>query len=343
MRFSFIVAALLAVVLSFPIPALAWGAVGHRIINNTAARSLPATLPAFVRSPEAIAEITTLGPEADRLRSAGTVYAADFDPAHFLDLDDDGTVAGIVPLTQLPPSREAYDTAVRTGHAEGRAKADEYSTGYLPYSIADGYLQVEEDFAIWRFDTYGEQHAASADDRASFAADRKLREIVTIRDIGYFGHFVADGSQPLHVTVHFNGWGDFPNPNNYTESKQFHAKFESAFVSQHESADTVLPLIGAYATSSAPILSRVGTYLAATNSHVADTYKLEGAGAFDAATPQAVRFTAERLAAGAQMLRDLIADAYVNAANAKVGYPGVVVKDVESGAVAPVPYSAFKG
>ena len=72
-------------------------------------------------------------------------------------------------------------------------------------------------------------------------------------------------------------------------------------------------------------------------------YKFEEAGAFDAATPQAISFTANRLADGARMLRDLIADAYNDAANTKVGYPGVTVKDVESGAVPPVPYSSFKG
>ena len=232
---------------------------------------------------------------------------------------------------------------MRTGHAEGPAKSDEYSTGYLPYSIADGYLQVEEDFAIWRTDAYGEVHAASADDRASFASDRKLREIYTLRDIGYFGHFVGDGSQPLHVTVHFNGWGDFPNPNNYTESKQFHAKFETAFVSAHESADTVLPLIAAHMATNVPIMTMVGMYLTATNSHVADTYRLEQAGAFDAATPAAVQFTAARLADGAQMLRDLIVDAYIDSADMKVGYPGVLVRDVESGAVAPIPYSVVSG
>jgi hypothetical protein len=342
-RFSIPVAVLLTIVLAAPVPALAWGAVGHRIINNVAARSLPDTLPAFVRTPDAIAEITLLGPEADRLRSGGKMYGADFDPAHFLDLGDDDMVAGVLPLAQLPVSREAYDSAIRKGNAiDGRAP-DEYVAGYLPYAIADGYQQVEEDFAIWRFDSYGETHAASPADRASFSTDRKLREILTVRDIGYFGHFVADASQPLHVTVHFNGWGNYPNPNNYTLSKQIHSKFESAFVSQHESADSVLPLIGPYAPSTVAIIPRVAAYLTATNSHVGDVYKLEGAGAFDAATPPAVSFTADRLADGARMLRDLIADAYNDAANTKVGYPGVTVKDVESGTVAPVPYSLFKG
>ena len=64
-------------------------------------------------------------------------------------------------------------------------------------------------------------------------------------------------------------------------------------------------------------------------------YRLEGAGAFDAVTPEAVGFTLDRLAAGAQMMRDLIADAYAESVNAQVGYPQISVPDVLSGKVAP--------
>jgi hypothetical protein len=343
MRFPIFGATALAALLVIPAPAFAWGAVGHRMINNAAVRSLPPNVPGFVSAPDALAEITALAPEADRLRDGGAMYAKDFGPEHFLDAEDDGTIAGVVPILQLPASREAYDTALRRGRPVNGAEPDQYSAGALPYAIADGYAQVEEDFAIWRIDAYGEQHAASAGDRAAFAADRKLREVLTVRDIGYFGHFVGDGSQPLHVTVHYNGWGKYPNPNNYSQSNKIHSKFETAFVTQYETVDTVLPLVGPYTPNVAPILTRVGTYLTATDSHVADVYKFEAAGAFDAATPQAKSFTAERLAAGARMLRDLIADAYANSADLKIGYPGVLVKDVESGAVMPAPYSSFKG
>ena len=40
--------------------------------------------------------------------------------------------------------------------------------------------------------------------------------------MGVMGHYVGDGSQPLHTTVHFNGWvGD--NPKGYTTKQTFHA------------------------------------------------------------------------------------------------------------------------
>lgn len=343
MRSSIVVAASLAVMLAVPLPAFAWGAVGHRMINNAAMRSLPASVPAFVTAPDALAEITMLAPEADRLRDAGKMYGEDWGPEHFLDAGDDGTIAGVVSLLHLPPNREAYDTALRKGAPVNGAQPDEYSAGSLPYAIADGYAQIEADFGIWRIDTYGEAHSASAADRAAFAADRKLRETLTVRDIGYFGHFIGDGSQPLHDTVHYNGWGDYPNPNNYTQSKQIHSKFETAFVTAHETVDTVMPLIGPYAPNATPILTRIGAYLLKTSGYVPDVYKLEAAGALDAATPQAIAFTAQRLADGARMLRDLVADAYGNSVDLKIGYPGVLVRDVENGTVIPVPYSSFKG
>jgi hypothetical protein len=99
--------------------ARAWGAEGHRIINGDAIRALPDSLPAFVRTPDAIALIAALGPEADRLKAAAPPYDAEFDAAHFLDADDDGTVGGVVSLDKLPPTREAYDNALRGGKPVG--------------------------------------------------------------------------------------------------------------------------------------------------------------------------------------------------------------------------------
>jgi hypothetical protein len=318
--------------------ARAWGAHGHRIINGDAARALPAIVPAFVRTPEAIAEIEALGPEADRLKGAGVMWDSEFDPGHYLDLDDDGTIAGVVPLSDLPPTREAYDTAVRKGHPiEGHAP-DQWRVGYLPYSIIEDYQQVVQDFAWWRVDSYGATHATDAPTRAAFDADRKLRETLTLRDIGYWGHFIGDGSQPLHVSVHYNGWGNYPNPNNYTQSKTTHADFETGFVNAHATEELVQPRIHPFVASTMPFVQQVEAYLKATNAGVPTVYRLTGAGAFSAATPESIGFTLDRLAAGAEMFRNAIAEAWIASDEAKVGYPGVRAHDVETGdADAPLP------
>src|ERR1700722_13461190 len=169
MRVSSLLTVLLGLVLFAPAPLFAWGSTGHRIINGDAVRTLPDGVPAFVRTPEAIAEITALGPEADRDKGAGKPRDADWDQAHFLDLEDDGTIGGTLPLAQLPPSREAYDTALR----KGAKPTDEYASGYLPYEIVDGYQLLVKDFAIWRVDSYAEAHASSAADKTFYGYDRK--------------------------------------------------------------------------------------------------------------------------------------------------------------------------
>jgi len=67
-----------------PLPASAWGAQGHRIINGVAIRALPDSLPAFLRSPVAHDEIALLGPEADRVKGAGDLLDDDDNPGHYL-------------------------------------------------------------------------------------------------------------------------------------------------------------------------------------------------------------------------------------------------------------------
>lgn len=319
-------------------PVRAWGAFGHRIIGAVAAGALPESMPPFVRTAAAVAELRALSPEADRLRGAGREFDGDRDAAHFLDLDDDGTIAGAVPLASLPPTRSAFETALRaTGRMTAGRPATQWETGYLPYEIIEGWEQVVRDFAYWRVDRYGETHAAGEADRTAFAADRQLRETLTLRDIGYWSHFVEDGSQPLHVTVHYNGWGNFPNPQHYSTSNTLHARFETAFVDAHASEALVAPRVGPYVAGTGPFPARVAAYLKTTSGYVPAVYQLEGTNAFTAGTPEAVSFVLDRLADGARALRNWTIDAYASAADQKVGYPAVLVRDVESGSVQMTP------
>ena len=303
----------------------AWGFLGHSLISTAAAESLPDQIPAFVRSPSAVDEIGALGPEPDRSKGSGEPHDADLDTGHYLNLDDNDKVAGVVDLDALPASRRDYDTALR------KAGENEYSLGYLPYSLMDGWEQVRMDFAIWRVDHVAETAAASADDRAYFAHDRALREILTLRDIGYWSHFVGDGSQPLHVTTHYNGWGKYPNPNVYT-TEPIHSRFESAFVRAHATLTTVLAHMRPYVACNCTIQQEVSRYLRATHADVIPLYEIEKRGGFTNGSPEAVDFVNARLGDGATMLRDMIVEAWTQSATLKVGYPhGVTPEDAESG------------
>jgi hypothetical protein len=327
-----------------PSPAFAWGAQGHRIVNGAAIRALPDAVPAFLRGAAAHDEIALLGPEADRVKGAGNPLDGDDDPAHYLDALDDGSVAGVVKLSALPKDRRDYDRALRAAPEP----TDEYGQGYLPYQIADGWQRIVRDFAYWRVDAVGASKAATPDERAFFAFDRTVRDAVTLRDVGYWGHFVADGSQPLHVSVHFNGWNQFdsktkaprthyPNPNGFSDSTTIHARFETTLVRAVATEDLVAARVAPEAARMRgdAILTEVGAYLAASAARVPDVYRLEAAGGIDVPSPAAKALVVERLAAGATEMRDLIVAAWQASGDAKVGYPGVPVRDYESGQVVP--------
>src|SRR5580704_5695310 len=193
--------------------ALAWGSSGHRMIGEAAIEALPADLPPFLRSAALATAVGELSREPDRSRGSGKAHDADRDPGHFVDGGDDGKIAGVVPFTALPPTREDYETALRG------AGTTSWRMGYLPYSIIEDWQQLVKDFAYWRVDDAGAKHTADLAHKAWLEEDRAQRAALILADLGSRSHFVGDGSMPLHASVHDNGWGNFPNPNNYTQDR----------------------------------------------------------------------------------------------------------------------------
>ena len=72
--------------------------------------------------------------------------------------------------------------------------------------------------------------------------------------------------------------------------------------------------------------------------HVETTYWLDQAQAFETATPEARQFAVARLADGATMLRDLVADAWAESADTALGYGThkLPLADVETGKASPL-------
>jgi hypothetical protein len=313
-------------------PAFAWGNKGHRIIGEIGARNFPKSVPAFLRTPQAVMAIGELAREPDRSRDAGQPHDNDNDPAHFVDASDDGTVLEGPSLAALPLSRQDYDTALR---AKGTT---EFKAGWLPYAMADGWQQLVKDFVLWRADVAGAKFAKNKADKAWLLRDQKLREAITLRDLGVWAHFVGDASQPMHVSVHYNGWGDFPNPENFTSANNFHGRFESDFVNANIAQGDVAARLRPYQACNCAIMTHVANYLAATQSGVLTAYRLDKAGAIDTPTPEAKSFVADRLAEGAAQLRDLVIDAWNASAAETVGYkPKIPIADIEAGKADPLP------
>jgi hypothetical protein len=276
--------------------------------------------------------IGELAREPDRSRDAGQPHDNDSDPAHFVDASDDGTVLEGPMLNALPLSRQDYDTALR---AKG---STEFKAGWLPYSVEDGWQQLVKDFVMWRADAAGAKFATKPDDKAWLIRDQHLREAITLRDLGVWAHFVGDASQPMHVSVHYNGWGDFPNPENFASANNFHSRFETRFVNDNISEADVAAKLRPYQACNCTIMAHVASYLAATQSGVLTAYRLDKAGAIDTPTPEAKSFVVDRLAEGAAQLRDLVADAWAASADATVGYsPKIPLADIEAGKADPLP------
>lgn len=268
----------------------AWGNEGHRLINRLAASNLPADVPAFLRSEAAVNEIDYLGPEPDRWRSpAEPELVSAQAPEHFIDME----LAD--PLAPLPHKR--FDFLARA-----------YAAGQNPDKIG---LQPWQATEVWE-----RLKAAMREYRQLSSAhqDTKPVEQAILFYAGWLGHYVGDGSQPLHTTVNYNGWTG-ANPNGYTTAHQIHWQFEGPFVGANLHAADVQPKMTAARVVEGDIFDSYMAYLKHTRTYVEKVYQLEKAGGFQGAGSQESRdFTAERLAAGASMLRDMIYTAWIDSA-----------------------------
>lgn len=284
----------------------AWGMDGHMLINRLAAQNLPSDMPAFIRSGAAVDAIEYYGPEPDRWRSpAEPELNAAQAPEHFIDLEY-ADLAGPLP-------RRRYDyvralAAAQTKHPDIDLTPEK--VGLQPYVTTEVYERIQSAFR---------------DYRALVAANKDTRPVeaeITFL-AGWLGHYVGDGSMPLHTSIQYNGWTG-PNPNGYTTEHRIHSLFESAYVHANVKPGDVAPLVAA---SKPEVLNDVFddymAYLRHSNTLVEKTYQLEKAGAFtDAGTPEGKAFVDQQLAAGAIELRNMIYTAWIKSAQPVPQYRG---------------------
>lgn len=310
----------------------AWGSTGHRLIAVAAMRQLPEEIPAFLRSSQAATEVGELAREPDRWKGGPRVHARERDTAHFIDFTDDGhvlTAAG-PSLHAMPEMRSEYEAALN------QAGLDVDDAGYLYYALLDGWHQLVRDFAYWRVLNAAEARETDPARRAWYAEDRRRREGLLFRDLGVWAHYVGDASQPLHTSIHYNGWdGDTPNPEGFTRSRRTHGLFEGAYVRGVARLDLVEAAMPQADLDETSVDRRTVAYLGDSLSQVTPFYRLETAGAFAEGDPRGGAFAIERLGAGAGELRDLIVLAWRESANARVGWPAVAVAEVEAGTADP--------
>jgi hypothetical protein len=295
-----------ALIAAQPTTAHAWGNEGHRLINRLAASSLPADVPEFLRSDTAVNEIEYLGPEPDRWRSpAEPELNAAQAQEHFIDLE----LADA--LGPLPRNRMDFEAKV-------------FAAGQRPEKIG---LQPWEATEVWerlkaalreyrRLSALAAAPASTANAASSVAARADLRAVeqAVIFYAGWLGHYVGDAAQPLHTSIQYNGWVG-PNPNGYTTAHQIHWQFEGPFVAANLHAAEVQAKMTSAKALDGDCFDAYVAYLRHSATYVEKVYQLEKAGGFvGPGSGESRAFTAERLAAGASMLRDMIYTAWLESA-----------------------------
>ena len=287
---------LIALVLFQSEGAFGWGNEGHVYINRVAAQKIPANMPRFLR--RAVVEIAYLGPEPDRWRNPAEFALKNAqEPDHFIDLE---RVAWLDPL---PKGRYEF---YRKLYEKRTATAD-HPDDYLPERVGlQPYITME---------VYGRLKSAFREYRQLKSAHKPTGAVeqAIIFYAGWMGHYVADGSQPLHTTIQYNGWVG-PNPNGYTTKHDIHALFETVYVAANIQASNFAGFVHDPERMNDPFTDYIA-YLRQSNGLVENVYVLAKAGGFRGkGSPEAFEFTTHRLAAGAQMLLNLWYTAWIESA-----------------------------
>jgi hypothetical protein len=288
---------LLIVLVIPPEPGWGWGTDGHIYVNQVAARHIPSDMPHFLK--HAVAEIAYLGPEPDRWRSPSEFALKNAqEPDHYINLER------LDWLDPLPAGRYQFYQKLYVKRAATTDHPDEYlpeRVGLQPYIVMEIFDRLKAAFREYRSLRASGKSTAAVEHAIVFYA-------------GWLGHYVADGSQPLHTTIYYNGWVG-PNPQGYTTERGIHAMFETTYVAQNVTAKDFVKLVHGPEQLAQPFKQYVD-YLKDSNKQVETVYRLHKSGGFNGkGSPEAFEFTVRRLAAGSQMLLNLWYTAWLDSAS----------------------------
>jgi len=298
--------------LAAPAVLTAWDETGHRMVNQLALASLPPDFPAWVHEAANADRIAFLAGEPDRWRNSHDEPFLGYNGMdHYLDMEL-LTDAGI-DLATLTPFRYQFAAEYAAGRAAHSdkfppidpAKDRDHShewPGFLPWAIAEYAAKLQSEFSYLKtFERYGTPEEI-AEARGN---------IVYV--MGVMGHYVGDGSQPLHATRHHHGWIG-PNPNGYSTRYGIHAWIDGGFIgkagiTEAEIAPMVVPArpldVAPRADGRDAIFVDVFNYLLATQTFVEPLYQLEKDHKLDDGGPgsrEGREFIKGRLLAGGEML-----------------------------------------
>ncbi len=258
---------MLALVLASTSTAWAWGERGHYTINRAAVRAIPDDGPAFLRAHEDWIVYLSIIPDSWRRPSEPFVKILE-DPNHGWFREQ------FAFMKDVPRSRYEFVLAldaehrrlVTAGDAKGAALTNVRWTGTLPYAAVESYERMVTGMRRYR-------------DAKVKGQDTRLVELEIASYLGRLGHYIGDGAQPQHDSVHHDGWvGD--NPKGYTTDPRVHGRFETQFVEAIGlSSEDVQQNVPAALVLADPF-DAVLAHLDDAGARVEEVYRLDKAGAF---------------------------------------------------------------
>jgi hypothetical protein len=283
------IAATLLFLMWIPASAGAWGEKGHLLINRLAIERVGPQLPEFMAAGRN--QLIYDSYEPDRWREEfntpmNTTQAAD----HFFDSELWG------PISTVEPDRYAFMEKVAAKHIEL------IKIGYLPYAIVETYGKLRNAFRQWR--------------NAKTPEDREAARVNALVYGGILGHYVGDGSNPMHLSIHYDGWeAKTPNPKGYRTAKGLHSQFEAVYVNQAVNVTDVQPKVTAPQRLT-NVFASIKDYLSQTFGDVETLYTLEKEGDLNPSEPKraGTDFVSMQLGRGASMLGNLWYTAWVESA-----------------------------
>ncbi|WP_237751481.1 nuclease [Sphingobium sp. DC-2] len=294
--------ALAAVLALLPNAAHAWGGTAHSVIDRAAIEAIPDDGPIFLRKHVDYIAASASLPDSWR-GDAENFSKIEEDPNHGWFREQ------FAFLNPIPRSRyefvialyKRYET-IKDHDPATAARTNVRWTGTLPFAAIEAYdrlvvcmRQVRKAQAEGGDASIPEQHCA----------------FDTIR----LGHYIGDGAQPMHDSIHSDGWrGD--NPKGFTTDRSVHGRFESRFVDgMRLTVADIAPRIGAPGRRSGDMFDAVLAFLDEAGDKVEAVYTLEKRNGFaDYADKDVRAMVYERTAAGAAMLRDMLCRAWAESA-----------------------------
>jgi hypothetical protein len=272
-----------------------------------------------MRTPQAIQEISYLGPEPDRWRPETALELSKAaSPDHVFRYE--------AAISASPLPRRRYDFLLRLDdlrrkHPDQAAQLTPQYTGTLPWQVEEIYERLVSAFIDYRLVQGEIPPSAGADMIPMGKPDLPYIEDAALYYAGWLGHYVGDGSMPLHTTVNSAGWVEKDNPNGYTTSGAIHHQFEVVTDQAIEDGSVGAKGVESYMRPAQQIQDSFGDtlrYLRTEGQFAEQVYSFEKVGAMTGGgTPELHTFIERRIAEGAGMLRDLIYSAWLQSKDQK--------------------------